>query len=104
MHAGVNGCGLQRDGPSACVCVRLEGEGLARSTPIITGEAEAEEGPFKSRGFYSGASGNQRANIPLRSERGEDPVPTIIISVTNREQGELFHYIMRHYMVLEKSL
>lgn len=57
----------------------------------------------KTRGFYSGVNGNRRANIPLRNERGEDPVPTIIISVTNREHRELFHYIMRHYIVLEKT-
>lgn len=58
----------------------------------------------KTRGFYSGVNGNRRANIPLGSERGEDPVPTTIISVTNREHRELFHYIMRHYIVLEKTV
>lgn len=104
MHTGVGRCGLQWDGPSARVCPRLQDEGLARPPPVITGEAEAERGPFKTRGFYSGVNGNRRANIPLRSERGEDPVPTIIISVTNREHRELFHYIMRHYIVLEKTV
>lgn len=62
----------------------LQDEGLARSPPFVTGGAEAEEGPFKTRGFYGGANGNWRANLPLRNQREEDPVPTTIISVTNR--------------------
>lgn len=59
-------------------------------------------------GFHSRVNGNQRANrnfsILLRNEHGGgDPVPTITASVTNAERRELFHYIMRHYIVLEKQ-
>ena len=104
VPTGVNHCGLQWDGPFAGGCAHLQDEGLARSPPVITGEAEAEGGPSQTRGFYSGMNGNWRANIPLRNERGEDPVPTIIISVTNREHREVFHYIMRRYIVLEKTV
>lgn len=58
-------------------------------------------------GFYSRVNGDWRANrnfsILLRNEYGEAPVPTIIVGVTNTGRQELFHYIMRHYIALEKQ-
>ena len=51
VPTGVNHCGLQWDGPFAGGCAHLQDEGLARSPPVITGEAEAEGGPSQTRGF-----------------------------------------------------